>query len=107
MTEIKPETINENYYTLSGEKERRRFREWLTGLMKVQPIYVTFIKSDGSKREMRCSLREEDLVVYEKKTDLVKEKNDDVCAVWDLDKSAWRSFRYDSIKQIRVEVGDE
>jgi hypothetical protein len=107
MTEIKPEMINENYYMLAGEKERRKFRDWLNGMMKVQPIYVTFTKSDGSKREMRCSLREQDLVAYEKKTDLIKEKNDDVCAVWDLDKSAWRSFRYDSIREIRVELSDK
>jgi hypothetical protein len=33
-----------------------------------------------------------------------KKENTDVQAVWDLDKSAWRSFRFDSLNSLTQEA---
>jgi len=46
---------------------------------------------------MLCTLKSDIVVPHEKKTDRVKVVSEDVLAVWDCEKNAWRSFRYDSI----------
>ena len=66
---------------------------------------MTFTKSDGTEREMRCTLREDLIQSTEKKTERSKKENTDVMSVWDLEKSAWRSFRLDSVKSIGFEIG--
>lgn len=58
---------------------------------------VTFKKANGEIRDMICTLKEDVVVPHEKKTERVKSENNDVLAVWDCEKSAWRSFRYDSV----------
>jgi hypothetical protein len=65
---------------------------------------VTFTKSDGTEREMKCTLKEEFIQQYEKKTDRVRKENEDVLSVWDLDNNGWRSFRVDSIKHIDFDL---
>jgi hypothetical protein len=66
---------------------------------------VVFTKADGTERSMLCTLQENsiphqtntnDPIDFPKK---VKQPNPDVLAVWDIEKQAWRSFRYDAIKQ--------
>jgi len=62
---------------------------------------VIFTKSDGTVREMLCTLMADHLP----KQKLDEERspraeNDDVLAVWDVDKQAWRSFRLDSVINI-------
>ena len=80
------------------------FRSWLVSMLKFGPTYVTFIKSDGSERVMHCTLNEDQVIYPEKKTDRSKASNPDVCPVYDLDKKEWRSFRYDSIIEVRFEL---
>lgn len=46
---------------------------------------------------MICTLKESIIVPHEKKTDRVKAENEDVIAVWDTEKNAWRSFKIGSI----------
>ena len=58
---------------------------------------VAFTKTDGTIREMICTLQESFTIPYEKKTEKQKPENNDVLAVWDVEKDAWRSFRVDSI----------
>ena len=65
---------------------------------------MTFTKSDGTEREMKCTLKEEFIQQYEKKTDRVRKENEDVLSVWDLDNNGWRSFRVDSIKHIDFDL---
>lgn len=79
-------------------------REWLQGLLKEGPILVTFTKSNGEERVMKCTLKEDVVPQYEKKTDREKVKNDKVLSVWDLEKNEWRSFRLDSIKSVQFGV---
>jgi hypothetical protein len=53
---------------------------------------------------MICTLREDIVVPHEKKTERVKEINENVLAVWDCEKNAWRSFRVDSIIGVHVNM---
>ena len=75
-------------------------RKWLTDLLHNGQLVITFTKVDGSERSMRCSLREDLVEHYERKTDRQRVINNDVLPVFDLDKQEWRSFRWDSIKKV-------
>ena len=58
-------------------------------------VSVTFVKTDGTKREMRATTKE-GLFNY---TPLGKAKaaNPNVTVLWDLDKNSFRSLRNDSL----------
>lgn len=60
---------------------------------------VTFTKKDGTERVMKCTLKEDVVPAVESK-ETTRKVNEEVLAVWDLEKSAWRSFRIDSIKDV-------
>lgn len=79
-------------------------REWLQSHLKFGPVTVTFRKKDGSERTMKCTLNEDMVGVYEKKTDRVKQQSDETCPVFDLDKNEWRSFRYDSVLVVTFDL---
>ena len=62
---------------------------------------VVFNKIDGTEREMTCTLMEN--YIPEKTVSIPhvpRRDNENVLAVWDCDKQAWRSFRLDSIINI-------
>jgi hypothetical protein len=68
---------------------------------------VTFTKVNGDERVMKCTLKEALLPAQidveesiEKKT---KTPNPDVLAVYDVTAEGWRSFRWDSLKDFKVE----
>ena len=62
---------------------------------------VVFTKTNGDERTMNCTLNM-DMIPADNhpKTDgnMVKEANMSVIKAFDLDISAWRSFRVDSVK---------
>ena len=93
-----------NYYVKASDIEKTAFKKWLKSMLAMGPVGVTFKKKDGTERAMNCTLQEGVVVPHEKTTDRVKETNEEVCAVWDIDKGAWRSFRYDSIVNIRLDI---
>jgi hypothetical protein len=56
---------------------------------------------------MKCTLDEAVTIVYEKKTDRVRsvrEPNDNILPVWDLEAGAWRSVNIDTIENIHFYV---
>lgn len=78
-------------------------REQLRQELLNKVAYVTFEKVDGTVRQMCCTLKE-NLLPSESK-DITEEKkvrsiNENILSVWDLENSAWKSFRIDSIKDI-------
>lgn len=80
--------------------------DYLT-LLRDNICVVTFTKRDGAERVMRCTLKSDMLpaptttkTVGETK---VRKTNPDMLAVWDLDKSAWRGFSVEQIKEIKQE----
>jgi len=87
-------------------KDKTRFRKWLKSHLVYGEVYVSFTKKDGTLREMRCTLNEEIVPKYEKTTETERKKNDEVMAVFDLDKSEWRSFRLDSVKEVRFDLAE-
>jgi len=61
---------------------------------------VTFTKKDGTIRTMLCTLKEKYLPQKIEETYSISkalEANNHLVAVWDLEKKAWRSFRFDSV----------
>ena len=65
-----------------------------------QIVDITFIKKDGSTRVMKCTLRGDMIVPYEKKTDRVRESKENIMPVWDVEADAWRSFDIESVKEV-------
>ena len=66
-------------------------------------INVQFIKKDGSLRDMKCSLEEKYLPPLMNDTEITTKDNPDVLAVWDVEFHGWRSFRIDSVLQMKVD----
>lgn len=100
---ITPNDIH-GWYSTANEDERAAFRKWLKGILRDMDVKITFKKKDGTERQMNCTLKEEVLPIYEKKTDNVRDENNDVCPVFDLDKQQFRSFRFDSILKIEFSL---
>ena len=68
-------------------------------------VVISFTKANGELREMRCTLRADMIPqtpVIEGKEP--KKENPAVQAVWDIEKQAWRSFRFDSVNTIIFEA---
>jgi len=60
---------------------------------------VTFTKKDGTDRRMLCTLDMSGIPEKDvPKTDGNKSENLEAVRVYDLEKEAWRSFRFDSVK---------
>jgi hypothetical protein len=80
-------------------------KQWVKDALHRGVVMVSFTKANGEMREMRCTLCP-DLIpatpVVEGKT--AKKENPDVQAVWDVEKEAWRSFRFDSISLVIAET---
>lgn len=97
-----------------NEKDLVLFKKWLRSHLRVGPVTVTFTKKDGTERVMNCTTSPS-LVppepVHETNTDnpidfpvpkKEKKVNEDVMPVYDLEAVAWKSFRWDSIKEIKI-----
>lgn len=85
-------------------KDKNKFRKWLHSHLAYGPVTVVFEKKDGTLREMRCTLK--DVPDYERKTEseTPRKKNNEVMSVFDMDKSEWRSFRIDSVKEVKFDL---
>ena len=66
---------------------------------------VTFTKVNGEERVMQCTLSESLLPAQTDVEEQIQKKkpNPDVLAVWDTVAEGWRSFRWDSVKDFKVE----
>ena len=76
-------------------------REILVEGLKKNVMRITFTKLNGDERVMLCTLH--DSILPEQPISEIKKKvNPDTLSVWDLDNNGWRSFRLDSIKEMKV-----
>jgi len=82
-------------------KEAKKSRKWLTNLLNEYVVEVTFTKKDGTERVMNCTLQEDYLP---ETTGAGRSGNSDALAVFDTEVEDWRSFRWDSIKAVKVVV---
>lgn len=97
-------TMDMTYYATANESAQLEFRNWIKGMLRSGPVTVTFRKQDGEERVMNCTLQEGVAIPHVKTTDRVKEVNDEICPVWDIDKGAWRSFKYESVLRVNMEL---
>lgn len=79
-------------------------KKWLLNLLKEEVITVSFKKSDGTIRDMKCTLKKD--IIPEKhpsekdENKVERKKSTTSQAVFDVEKNEWRSFKWDSIKSI-------
>ena len=74
--------------------------------LQTNKCIVKFTKVNGEVREMPCTLREDLVPKYEHKSEgKTKKANDSILSVWCLDKNEWRSFRIDSVQELRLDFG--
>jgi len=81
-------------------------REWLKGLLRSEKVKITFTKKDGTDREMLCTLVSDEIPSEKAPKNTGKSGSDDALAVFDLEKTEWRSFRWDSVKKIEFTLGE-
>ena len=93
-----------NYYCQASDFERQTFRDWMITLLREQEVIVDFVKADGDFRSMKCTLNE-GLGAKYSGNDSKKRPNPEVCVVWDINQSAWRSFRWDRMKRVQFDIG--
>ena len=111
-------------YQESDETGRHIFRDWMRGLLDVSEVTVTFVKADGTLRDMRCTLDRDkippqppraekpakeapvDGIVRESR-EVTKPEESHTQKVFDLDAGAWRSFRYDRLKKVTATMSFE
>jgi hypothetical protein len=105
-------------YQESDDANRTIMRDWVRSLLQKQPITVTFVKADGTDREMLCTLNGDyipttavpvvpvDGIVSESKRPRKDSKEPDpaVIKVYDIEAKSWRSFRMDRLKKITAEL---
>jgi len=99
-------TQADSYYNSVSEPERQLMRDWVQGLLREGEVIIDFVKADGDFRSMKCTLSEvlgAKYTVNENKSS--KKPNPEVCVVWDLNREAWRSFRWDRLKKVTFEIG--
>jgi len=119
-------------YQEADKTGRVFFRDWVRSLLEVAEITVTFVKADGTVRDMRCTLDRDKIppqppkpekLAKELPVDGLKqhgflEEDREIAAltepeeshtqkVFDLDAGAWRSFRYDRLKKVTATMSFE
>lgn len=81
-------------------------RDQLLNDLRENIIEVVFMKANGDKRTMHCTLRKEFLPEsYSNDEGEEKEfhkSNPDTLAVWDVQNRGWRSFRINSIEYAQI-----
>jgi hypothetical protein len=79
-------------------------KENLVDMLRNNIVTVTFTKVNGDERVMQCTLLPE--YVPNAPTNngqvLLQESESKAVSVWDVQASAWRSFRVDSVKSISM-----
>lgn len=86
--------------------DENAIREILLTALHESVCQVIFTKKSGEERLMECSLRTEDIPEDKRPKPRVEGSEppsytDAAIRVFDTEKQAWRSFRVDSVKQIK------
>ena len=112
------------HYQEADESGRKQMRNWVKNLLGNSEVTVKFVKSDGTVRDMRCTLdssrippappKPVPLEIESSSTVNIdglaeskkprKEPDPVTQRVYDLDQGAWRSFRYDRLQKITAEI---
>lgn len=79
-------------------------RDEIIRLLKNEVLDISFIKKDGSLREMKCTLQEAFITPYERKTEttIKKSVNLDMLTVWDIEASGFKKVNIPTITKIKI-----
>ena len=89
------------------------FKTWLKGILhddSTKNLCVVFTKKDGTERELFCTLSESRIPVEKQPksqasdSETAGQGNESAVRVFDTEKQEWRSFRWDSVKEVRFEL---
>ena len=99
-------------YQEADDQVKEQIREWVRGLLQNSEVTVTFVKADGTDRDMLCTLdhsripvsivkpvQSVDGIVRESKKPK-KEPDPHSIRVFDLEKQEWRSFRFERLRKV-------
>lgn len=75
------------------------FKDWFSEYLSENTVTVEFNKQNGEKRRMICT-RDIGKIPVEQQPTTSKPSATDAIAVWDLEKSAWRSFNLSNLTRI-------
>lgn len=97
--------MTDSLNTTNDQNEASWRNDYLKQLLHENKVRVIFIKKDGTERNMLCTLKADLLPAQTDLEEAVQKKspNPTALAVWDLENSGWRSFRYDSIIGFNIE----
>ena len=80
-------------------------KDWLKSILNDGIATITFNKTDGTERVMKCTLDRkmvpEPKVVHESR---LRSVSPDVLPVYDVEAQGWRSFRWDSITKVDIKL---
>ena len=89
----------------NGEAKMMTYQDYLDNL-KQNVCEVTFNKVNGEQRVMTCTLKEDTLPPAKKDDPLtlkkVREINENVVSVWDVNAKGWRSFRVANVTNFEI-----
>jgi hypothetical protein len=98
-------------YQEGSDADRHIIRDWIRNLLHSTAATVTFVKSDGTVRDMRCTLNWNSIPPDQqpKTVDLTESRqrkapSEESLRVFDLDINEWRSFRFDRLQRITATV---
>ena len=81
------------------------FSIWLKAMLTSSEGVVTFIKSDGTERVMKCTLVANQLPKVEIKEGAKPRKESTTSMrVFDIEKNEWRSFTIKKVKQVNFTI---
>ena len=81
------------------------FSIWLKAMLTSSEGVVTFIKSDGTERVMKCTLVPKQLPKVEIKEGAKPRKESTTSMrVFDTEKNEWRSFTIKKVKQVNFTI---
>jgi hypothetical protein len=83
-----------------GETERN----WLKSILNELVVTIEFEKVDGSTRKLVCTLSPSKIPVEKSPKNAGKAKNEEILAVFDVEKQDWRSFRWDSVRKVEFNL---
>lgn len=87
------------------EFKTKKEKDWLLSLLRSEIVELTFTKKDGTERIMKCTLAEQKIPSEHVPKGTERAKSDEAVAVFDLENQGWRSFRWDSLKNIYFTIG--
>jgi hypothetical protein len=81
-------------------------REDLKNLLEHNVVEVDFLKLNGDRRVMTCTMRSDCRPPATKLDPLsqeaIRKVSDAVVSVWDVNAQGWRSFRYERINAVKI-----